>query len=103
MRPIVIHPLSETIPVSPHQITLAPANSDPLWLSLDANDGSVIKLDIDGYSESATILTSGTPQANEVAIADAVNGILEFSPDDAGKTVTGSVLYMRKIHSTEVL
>ncbi len=52
---------------------------------------------------NATVITSGTPAANEILIADAPGGILEFNSADEGKTVSGTVLYLKKIHETEVL
>ncbi len=57
----------------------------------------------DGYSEPVTVLLSGSPNPNEVAIADAVNGVLEFNAADVGKNVNGTVTYLQKIHPTEVL
>ncbi|ELS01207.1 hypothetical protein Xen7305DRAFT_00009090 [Xenococcus sp. PCC 7305] len=102
-RPVVLYSLSETIPGAPYQITLAPASSDPLWLTLDGADSSDIKIAIAGYSDNATIIFTGSPAANEVLVSDAVAGILEFNSADETKAVTGTVLYMQKIDSTEVL
>ncbi len=103
LRPTATYFLNTAIPDTPYQLTLDPVTTDALWLSLDPYDGDVIKLNIDGYSESATILLSGTPTANQVAIASSAAGILEFAPDDFGKLVTGDILYLKKIHPTEIL
>ena len=103
LRPTANYFLNTAIPDTPYQLTLDPVTTDVLWLSLDSYDGDVIELNIDGYADPATILTSGTPTANQIAIADAAAGILEFAPDDVGKLVTGDILYMQKIHETEIL
>ena len=103
LRPVVLYPLNETIPASPYQLTLSPVSDDPLWLSLDIHDPSVIELALAGYAVNATVITSGTPAANEILLADAPGGILEFNSADEGKAVSGTVLYMKKIHETEVL
>ncbi len=103
LRPTANYFLNTTIPDTPYQLTLDPVTTDSLWLSLDPYDGNVIELNIDGYAEPAIILTNGTPTANQVAIADAAAGILEFAPDDFGKLVTGDILYLKKIHPTEIL
>ena len=101
LRPVVLYDLNTTI--SAATLTLDPVTSDPLWLSLDPYAPEVIELNIDGYAVPATTILSGTPGVNEVKVSDSVGGILEFNAADVGKTVTGEVLYMRKIHTTEVL
>ncbi len=103
LRPTANYSLNTTIPDTPYQLTLDSVTTDLLWLSLDPYDGDVIELNIDGYAEPASILLSGTPTANQVAIADAEAGILEFAPDDVGKTISGQILYMKKLHPTELL
>lgn len=100
LRPTVIYNIDA---IAQATLTLDPATTDPLWLSLDPFDPDVIDLTIDGYAVPATILLSGTPGVNEVAIADAVGGVLEFNPADIGKSASGTLLYLQKIHSTEVL
>lgn len=101
-RPVVLYNLVDTIPGG-NQITLAPASSDPLWLTLDSQDGSRILIQIAGNTGLATIIYSGLPAANEILVSDPVAGTLDFNAADSGKGVTGTVLYLQQIDTTEVL
>ena len=83
--------------------TIPEATSDNLWLCLDYTDLSTIEITIAGYSVPALIISTGTPNPNEILLQNATEGILQFSPDDEGKAITGTILYLQKIHETEVL
>ena len=101
-RNIVLdHPVSGVITSSQYAIT--EATTDNLWLSLDYSDLSTIEITISGYSEPANVIDTGDPQPNEIKLASATAGLLEFNIADDGKSIAGTVLYLKKFHETEIL
>ena len=92
--------LNDTIPSSsPHELYVAESPngsaSDPNWIGLDDDKPKYShSISIEGYAGEAELLSSsaGAPGANQVRFNQ--SGLLEFSSDDAGKSVTGTYLWI---------
>ena len=89
--------------IASNTYTIPEATSDAYWLCLDFTDLSTIEIAIAGYGTNATIINSGLPNANEVLLVNSVTGELQFNAIDDGKNITGTFLYMKKYHPTEIL
>ena len=100
VKPTSNSDLNDTIPSSsPHEFYVAESPngsaSDPNWIGLDDDRPKYShSISIEGYAGEAELLSSsaGAPEANQVRFNQ--SGLLEFSSDDAGKSVTGTYLWI---------
>ncbi|PSO85597.1 MAG: hypothetical protein BRC41_08170 [Cyanobacteria bacterium QH_9_48_43] len=100
VKPTSNSDLNDTIPSSsPHELYVAESPngsaSDPNWIGLDDDKPKYShSISIEGYAGEAELLSSsaGAPGANQVRFNQ--SGLLEFSSDDAGKSVTGTYLWI---------
>jgi len=100
VKPTSSSDLNDTIPSSsPHELYVAESPSgsasDPNWIGLDDDKPKYShSISIEGYAGEAELLSSsaGAPGANQVRFNQ--SGLLEFSSSDAGKSVTGTYLWI---------
>ena len=100
VKPTSNSDLNDTIPSSsPHELYVAESPngsaSDPNWIGLDDDKPKYShSISIEGYAGEAELLSSSAsaPGANQVRFNQ--SGLLEFSSDDAGKSVTGTYLWI---------
>ena len=100
VKPTSNSDLNDTIPSSsPHELHVAESPngsaSDPNWIGLDDDKPKYShSISIDGYGGEAELLSSSAsaPGANQVRFNQ--SGLLEFSSNDAGKSVTGTYLWI---------
>ena len=103
----IFRPVAKNVAVSgtiaSQTYTLPEATSDNLFISLNPYKLSALNLAIAGYGTPATIIDTGSPNANEILVANFQTGTLQFNAADEGKTLTGTYDYLKKFHPTEVL
>lgn len=76
---------------------------DPLFYSIEDTEMYSHKLKIDGIDVAEVIPPGGSsPASGQIKILDPVTGVITYSGADSGKTLTGTVLYYRKMHPTEI-
>jgi hypothetical protein len=100
VKPTSNSDLNDTIPSSsPHELYVAESPngsaSDSNWIGLDDDRPKYShSISIEGYAGEAELLSSsaGAPGANQVRFNQ--SGLLEFSSNDAGKSVTGTYLWI---------
>lgn len=73
--------------------------TDSLFWRVDDDDATVHEILIDGLSSE--VIFSGVPGPRQVLISS-ITGVMTFHSDDVGKTLSGTIIYVRIFHPSEL-